>query len=126
MKSGIVFFAVMAILTGCNNLNTELPADFPADVPIIDGEIYLAQRANFEVGDGFVVTVITTLSYEEVVEFYADVVGPRGNGYVSVETTRGNTDTRYVNIAVHLEGRAGLNQEQFDRVSKLRPGSGFV
>jgi len=56
----------------------------------------------FEDGRGFVVDVLTTLSYEEVVAFYADVVGPRGNGYVLVETTRRDTPTRYVSIAVHL------------------------
>ena len=87
---------------GCANLNTELPADFPADVPIISGEIYRARSARFEDGRGFVVDVLTTLSYEEVVAFYADVVGPRGNGYVLVETTSRDTPTRYVTIAVHL------------------------
>ena len=46
--------------------------------------------------------MLTTLSYEEVVAFYADVVGPRGNGYVLVETTCRDTPTRYVSIAVHL------------------------
>ena len=71
-------------------------------VPIISGEIYSARRATFEDGRGFVVDVLTTLSYEEVVAFYADVVGPRGNGYVLVETTRRDTPTRYVSIAVHL------------------------
>ncbi len=38
------------------------------------------------------------------VAFYADVVAPHENGYVLVETTRGNTATRYVSIAVHLTG----------------------
>jgi len=87
---------------GCTALNTELPADFPADVPIISGEIYRASDARFEDGRGFVVDVLTTLSYEDVVAFYADVVGPRKNGYVLVETTRGDTPMRYVSIAVHL------------------------
>jgi len=87
---------------GCATLNTELPADFPADVPIISGEIYSARNARFEDGRGFVVDVLTTLSYEEVVALYADVVGPRGDGYVLVETTRRDTPTRYVTIAVHL------------------------
>jgi len=87
---------------GCAALNDELPADFPADVPIISGEIYRARSARFEDGRGFVVDVLTTLSYEEVVAFYADVVGPRGNGYVLVETTRRDAPTRYVSIAVHL------------------------
>ena len=91
-------------LTACGsaNINGELPADFPADVPIISGEIYRARSARFEDGRGFVVDVLTTLSYEEVVAFYADVVGPRGNGYVLVETTRRDTPTRYVSIAIHL------------------------
>ncbi len=102
MKSGIVLCVVMALLTGCAVSNGTLPAGFPADVPIISGEIYSARRTNFEDGRGFVVDVLTTLSYEEVVAFYADVVGPRGNGSVLVETTRGNTATRYVTIAVHL------------------------
>ena len=93
-------------VSGCASLNTELPADFPADVPIISGEIYRASHARFEDGRGFVVDVLTTLSYEEVVAFYADVVGPRGNGYVLVETTSRDTPTRYVTIAVHL-GRSG-------------------
>jgi len=87
---------------GCAGFNGELPADFPADVPIISGEIYRASHARFEDGRGFVVSVLTTLSYEEVVAFYADVVGPRGNGYVLVETTCRDTPTRYVSIAVHL------------------------
>ena len=87
---------------GCANVNGQLPADFPADVPIISGEIYSARRTTFEDGRGFVVDVLTTLSYEEVVAFYADVVGPRGNGYVLVETTSRDTPTRYVTIAVHL------------------------
>jgi hypothetical protein len=87
---------------GCANLNGELRADFPADVPIISGEIYSARRTTFEDGKGFVVDVLTRLSYEEVVVFYVDVVGPRGNGYVLVETTSLDTPTRYVTIAVHL------------------------
>jgi len=87
---------------GCAGHNGELPADFPADVPIISGEIYRAGSARFEDGRGFVADVLTTLSYEEVVAFYADVVGPRGNGYVLVETTCRDTPTRYVSIAVHL------------------------
>ncbi len=29
---------------GCANVNGQLPADFPADVPIISGEIYSARR----------------------------------------------------------------------------------
>jgi hypothetical protein len=90
------------VASGCTALNGELPADFPADVPIISGEIYSARHATFEDGEGFVVDVLTTLSYEEVVAFYADVVGPRGNGYVLVETTSRDTPTRYVTIAVHL------------------------
>ncbi len=91
---------------GCAARNDEIPADFPADVPIISGEIYRARSATFEDGRGFVVDVLTTLSYEEVVAFYADVAGPRGNGYVRVETTSRDTPTRYVTIAVHL-GRSG-------------------
>jgi hypothetical protein len=87
---------------GCAGFNGELPADFPADVPIISGEIYRASHARFEDGKGFVVSVLTTLSYEDVVAFYADVVGPLGNGYVLVETTCRDTPTRYVSIAVHL------------------------
>ena len=88
--------------SGCGARNGEIPADFPADVPIISGEIYRARSARFEDGRGFVVDVLTTLSYEEVVAFYADVAGPRGNGYVLVETTCRDTPTRYVSIAVHL------------------------
>ena len=99
----------MVLMTGCTNRNTEIPADFPADVPIISGEIYRAKRARFEDGPGFVVDVLTTLSYEEVVAFYADVAGTRGEGYVLVETTRGNTATRYVSIAVHLTGQHSPN-----------------
>ena len=89
-------------LCGCVNRSTELPADFPTDVPVISGEIYSARHARFEDGKGFVVDVLTELSYEEVVDFYKDVVGPRGNGYVSVETTMRDTPTRYVTIAIHL------------------------
>ena len=102
MKPLILLGLLALAACGCAVLNSELPADFPADVPIISGEIYRARHARFEDGRGFVVDVLTTLSYEEVVAFYADVVGPRGNGYVLVETTRRNTPTRYVSIAVHL------------------------
>ncbi len=99
----LILLGLLALAAGgCANLNGELPADFPADVPIISGEIYRASSTRFEDGRGFVVSVLTTLSYEEVVAFYADVVGPRGNGYVLVETTRRDTPTRYVSIAVHL------------------------
>ena len=94
--------ACMLVACGGAGSNGELPADFPADVPIISGEIYRARSARFEDGRGFVVDVLTTLSYEEVVAFYADVVGPRGNGDVFVETTCRDTPTRYVSIAVHL------------------------
>ena len=104
MKSVIGLFVVLAQLTACTGSSGTLPADFPADVPIISGEIYSARRTTFEDGKGFAVSVLTTLSYEEVFAFYADVVGPRENGYVLVETTRGNTATRYVSIAVHLTG----------------------
>ena len=102
MKSWILFGLLALAACGCVVRNTELPADFPADVPIISGEIYRASSTRFEDGKGFVVSVLTTLSYEEVVAFYADVVGPRENGYVLVETTRRDTPTRYVSIAVHL------------------------
>ena len=102
MKSGILLCAVVALLIGCTVSNGALPADFPADIPIINGDIYSARRTTFEDGSGFVVDVLTTLSYQEVVAFYADVVGPRGNGYVLVETTPSDTATRYVTIAVHL------------------------
>ena len=98
-----MFLGLLALTAyGCAGFDGELPADFPTDVPIISGEIYRASHAKFEDGKGFVVSVLTTLSYEEVVAFYADVVGPRGNGYVLVETTRRDTPTRYVSIAVHL------------------------
>jgi hypothetical protein len=103
----------MALLTGCTGSNGELPADFPADIPIISGEIYSARRTTFEDGPGFAVSVLTSLSYEEVFSFYADVVGPRGDGYVLVETVRSNAATRYVSIAVHLTGN-------------YQSGSGFV
>jgi hypothetical protein len=102
IKSLILLGLLTLTACGCAALNGELPADFPADVPIISGEIYSARRTTFEDGKGFVVDVLTTLSYEEVVAFYADVVGPRGNGYVLVETTSRDTPTRYVTIAVHL------------------------
>jgi hypothetical protein len=102
MKPLILLGLLALTACGCANLNGELPADFPADVPIISGEIYSARRTTFEDGRGFVVDVLTRLSYEEVVAFYADVVGPRGNGYVLVETTSRDTPTRYVTIAVHL------------------------
>jgi hypothetical protein len=99
----LILLGLLALtVCGCAAPSGELPADFPADVPIISGEIYSARRTTFEDGKGFVVDVLTTLSYEEVVAFYADVVGPRGNGYVLVETTSGDTPTRYVTIAVHL------------------------
>ena len=87
---------------GSTELSSELPADFPTDVPIISGEIYSARSTRFEDGRGFVVDVLTTLSHDEVVTFYDGVVGPRGNGYVLVETTSRDTPTRYVTIAVHL------------------------
>lgn len=124
MKSGIVLFVVMVLLTGCNNPNTAIPADFPADVPIISGEIYRAKHGNFEDGPGFVVDVLTTLSCEEVFAFYADIVGPRENGDVRVETTCGNTATRYVSIAVHLgqKGVEGLNMDQYNRVLEEAEG----
>lgn len=99
----LMILGLLAVtVCGCANSNGDLPADFPSDVPIISGEIYRARSTTFEDGEGFVVDVLTTLSYEEVVAFYADVVGPRGNGYVLVETTRRDTPTRYVSIAVHL------------------------
>ena len=102
MKTLILLGLLALTAFGCANPDGELPADFPADVPIISGEIYRASHARFEDGRGFVVSVLTTLSYEEVVAFYADVVGPRGDGYVLVETTCRDTPTRYVSIAVHL------------------------
>ena len=102
MKLSILLGLMALTAYGCANLNGELPADFPTDIPIISGEIYSARRTTFEDGSGFVVDVLTKLSYEEVVAFYADVVGPRGNGYVLVETTSQDTPTRYVTIAVHL------------------------
>ena len=97
-----------SVACGCAARDDQLPKDFPADVPIISGEIYSARRTTFEDGKGFVVDVLTRQSYEEVRDFYADVVGPRGNGYVLVETTRGDAPTRYVTIAVHL-GPQGKN-----------------
>ncbi len=102
MKHLIILALLALTASACTHRNTEIPADFPADVPIISGEIYRAKHGNFEDGPGFVVDVLTTLSCEEVFAFYADVVGPRGNGDVRVETTCGNTATRYVSTAVHL------------------------
>jgi len=118
MKLGIVLSTAIVLLTGCNNRNTEIPTDFPADVPIISGEIYNAERATFEDGPGFVVDVLTTLPCEEIFAFYADVVGPRGNGDVRIETTCDNTQTRYVSIAVHLGKNEveGLNMDQYNQL----------
>jgi hypothetical protein len=102
MKPLLLLGLLTLAACGCAARNGEIPVDFPADVPIISGEIYRARSATFEDGRGFVVDVLTSLSYEEVLTFYADVVGPRGNGYVLVETTSRDTPTRYVTIAVHL------------------------
>lgn len=113
MKRLILLWLLLLAASGCAAIDDELPADFPTDVPIISGEIYRARHATFEDGNGFVVDILTTLSYEEVVDFYADVVGPRENGYVSVETTSRDTPTRYVSVAVHL----GLGSD-----SRLPPG----
>ena len=124
----LILLGLLALAAcGCAVLNSELPADFPADVPIISGEIYRAKRGNFEDGPGFVVDVLTTLSCEEVFAFYADVVGPRGNGDVRVETTCCNTATRYVSIAVHLgqKGTEGLNMDQFNRLKGLKGTEGL-
>ncbi len=124
----LILLGLLALAAGgCANVNGELPADFPADVPIISGEIYRAEHGNFEDGPGFVVDVLTTLSCEEVFAFYSDVVGPRGNGDVPVETTCGNTATRYVSIAVHLgqKGTEGLNMDQYNRIKGLRETEGL-
>jgi hypothetical protein len=104
LRTRILISLGLLVLTasGCVGSSGEIPADFPPDVPIIDGEIYSARNATFEDGKGFVVDILTTLSYEEVVAFYADIVGPRENGYVLVETTNRDTPTRYVTVAVHL------------------------
>lgn len=104
LKPKPLILLVLLALTayGCANVDGELPADFPPDIPIISGDIYSARSTRFEDGKGFVVDVLTELSYEEVVAFYADIVGPRGNGYVLVETTSRDAPTRYVTIAVHL------------------------
>ena len=120
--SAIAFCAVVALLAGCTKFNTEIPADFPTDVPIISGEIYRAEKAYFEDGPGFVVDIHTTLPCEEDFDFYADVVGPRENGEVRVETTCDNKEKRYVSIAVHLgqEGAKGLNMDQFNRLKDAR------
>jgi len=97
----LILLGLLALTAcGCANSNGDIPADFPADIPIISGDIYRARHATFEDGKGFVVDVLTTLSYEEVVAFYADVVGPRGNGYVLVETTCRDTPTRYVSASL--------------------------
>jgi hypothetical protein len=117
MKSGIVLSALMALLTGCTNLNTEIPVDFPGDVPIISGEVYSAKHGNFEDGLGFVIDVLTTLSCEEVFAFYAGIVSPPRNGDVRIETTCGNTATRCVSIAVRL-GQKGLNMDQYNQLLK--------
>ena len=124
MKSLTTLCILMALLTACTNPGTEIPADFPADVPIISGEIYRAQRTNFEDGPGFVVDVLTTLSCEEVFAFYEDIVGPRGDGDVRIETICGDAATRYVSIAVHLgrEGAEGLNRDQYNRLLEEREG----
>lgn len=127
MKLRILLCTVISLLTGCAASNGDLPPGFPADVPILSGEIYRANRANFEDGPGFVVDVLTTLSCEEVSAFYADVVGPRGNGDVRVETTCNNAATRYVSIAVHLgqEGEEGLNMDEYNRIRGQRGDEGL-
>ena len=65
MKLLILLGLLALTACGCANLNSELPADFPADVPIISGEIYRARSARFEDGRGFVVDVLTTLRETE-------------------------------------------------------------
>jgi len=47
MKPLILLGLLALTAFGCSNLNGELPADFPADVPIISGEIYRARHARF-------------------------------------------------------------------------------
>ena len=121
MKSGITLFAVIALSAGCTNHSTELPKDFPPDVPIISGDIYRAEHTDFEDGPGFVVDILTASTCEEVFAFYDDVVGPRGNGEVRVETTCGDAPTRYVSIAIHLgqEGVEGLNMDLYRQLKDL-------
>jgi hypothetical protein len=61
MKPLILLGLLAFMACGCAAPNGELPADFPADVPIISGEIYSARRTTFE--DGTIVPDAWGYSY---------------------------------------------------------------
>ncbi|UCC14920.1 MAG: hypothetical protein JSW21_02915 [Gammaproteobacteria bacterium] len=52
-----------------------LPPGLPTDVPIVAGTVLSSRRTLFEDGMGYVLDLQTDLSYEEVVEFYRDMLG---------------------------------------------------
>lgn len=68
--SGLAYF-----ISNHWNYGAALPPGLPADIPVVDGQVISGRRTLFEDGAGYVVDLQTDLSYDEVVNFYADRFG---------------------------------------------------
>jgi hypothetical protein len=81
MKKVLVVSAVLIVMAlaymirNHANFGDSLPPGFPADIPVVDGQIISGRRTLFEDGQGYVIDMQTDLPYGEVVRFYADRIG---------------------------------------------------
>lgn len=102
------------------NYGEALPPGLPADIPVVEGRVVSGRRTLFEDGTGYVVDVLSELSYDEVLDFYADRFGRDsltdatgmgrdfsvadiriGDKRILLEIHSGNSST-WVTMAVHL------------------------
>lgn len=63
---------VVYLVQNHRNYGEALPPGLPSDISIVEGQVISGRRTLFEDGKGYVVDVRSDLSYDEVVNFYAE------------------------------------------------------
>jgi len=126
MKKTVIILALLIVLPAIylvqnhTNYGATLPPGLPADVPIVAGQVISGRRTLFEDGRGYVVDIRSDLSYDEVLNFFAESYGngrltdaPGMGAEFSVGDYRlgskrilleihSREATTYVTIAIHL------------------------
>jgi hypothetical protein len=68
----LIAFPVIYLIRNHMNYGEALPPGFPADIPIVEGQVISGRRTLFEDGRGYVVDIRSDLSYGDVLNFYAE------------------------------------------------------
>ena len=71
----LIALPVVYLIRNHMNYGEALPPGFPADIPIVEGQVISGRRTLFEDGGGYVVDILSELSYGDVLNFYAEKFG---------------------------------------------------